>query len=82
LKRICVFCGSSPGNNFKYAKSARKLGETLTECDITLIYGGSNIGLLDKIINFSPPQIDKWWVDRKKDKRSEVQKLRVQGLEK
>ena len=39
-------------------------------------------GLLDKIINFSPPQIDKWWVDRKKDKRSEVQKLRVQGLEK
>ena len=209
MKRICVFCGSSPGNNSKYTTSARKLGGTLTEGDITLIYGGSNIGLmgeianamirrngnvigiipqvlvekevafnhlqdlrivnsmherkalmaeladgfismpggfgtleetiemltwtqlgihekpigllnvegyfdrlcefidhmvsegflvqgfrdmvlmdanpdglLDKIINFSPHQIDKWWVDRKKDKRSEVQKLRVQGLEK
>jgi predicted Rossmann-fold nucleotide-binding protein len=37
LKRICVFCGSSPGTNSKYAKFARKLGETLTEGDITLI---------------------------------------------
>jgi hypothetical protein len=22
-------------------------------------------GLLDKMIQFSPPQIDKWWVDKK-----------------
>ena len=22
-------------------------------------------GLLDKMINFCPPQIDKWWVDKK-----------------
>ena len=51
VKRICVFCGSSPGNNSKYTKSARKLGETLTECDITLIYGGSNIGLMGEIAN-------------------------------
>jgi predicted Rossmann-fold nucleotide-binding protein len=27
------------------------LGETLTECDITLIYGGSNIGLMGEIAN-------------------------------
>ena len=51
MKRICVFCGSSPGNNSKYTKSARKLGETLTEGDITLIYGGSNIGLMGEIAN-------------------------------
>jgi len=51
LKRICVFCGSSPGNNSKYTKSARKLGETLTEREITLIYGGSNIGLMGEIAN-------------------------------
>jgi len=51
LKRICVFCGSSPGNNSKYAKSARKLGETLAESEITLIYGGSNIGLMGEIAN-------------------------------
>ena len=51
LKRICVFCGSSAGNNSKYVNSARKLGETLTECDITLIYGGSNVGLMGEIAN-------------------------------
>lgn len=51
LKRICVFCGSSTGKNSKYVKSARKLGETLTECDITLIYGGSNVGLMGEIAN-------------------------------
>ena len=51
LKRICVFCGSSAGNNSKYVNSARKLGETLTECDITLVYGGSNVGLMGEIAN-------------------------------
>ena len=51
MKRICVFCGSSSGNNSKYTTSARKLGETLTEGDITLIYGGSNIGLMGEIAN-------------------------------
>ena len=51
MKRICVFCGSSAGNNSTYVKSARKLGETLTECGITLIYGGSNVGLMGEIAN-------------------------------
>ena len=51
MKRICVFCGSSAGNNSKYVKSARKLGETLTGSDITLIYGGSNVGLMGEIAN-------------------------------
>ena len=49
MKQICVFCGSSPGNNSKYTKAARKLGETLTEGGITLVYGGSNIGLMGAI---------------------------------
>ena len=51
LKRICVFCGSSSGNNSKYAKSARNLGATLAEQDVTLVYGGSNIGLMGEIAN-------------------------------
>ncbi|MEE4604497.1 MAG: TIGR00730 family Rossman fold protein [Desulfobacteraceae bacterium] len=51
MKRICVFCGSSSGNNSKYAKSARNLGATLAEQDVTLVYGGSNIGLMGEIAN-------------------------------
>ena len=51
LKKICVFCGSSAGNNSKYVKSAIKLGETLAESGITLVYGGSNVGLMGEIAN-------------------------------
>ena len=51
LKRICVFCGSSPGKNSKYRKFANKLGETFIKYGITLIYGGSNIGLMGEIAN-------------------------------
>jgi uncharacterized protein (TIGR00730 family) len=51
LKQICVFCGSSSGNNSLYLKTARKLGEILTDSGITLIYGGSNVGLMGEIAN-------------------------------
>jgi uncharacterized protein (TIGR00730 family) len=51
LERICVFCGSSAGSSPKYRASAGKLGDTLTEYGITLIYGGSNIGLMGEIAN-------------------------------
>ena len=51
MKRICVFCGSSPGNNSRYKKFAGKLGETFTKYGITLIYVGSNIGLMGEIAN-------------------------------
>ncbi|MFZ2906696.1 MAG: TIGR00730 family Rossman fold protein [Cyclobacteriaceae bacterium] len=43
---ICVFCGSSTGNNPVYADSARKLGTLLASQNYTLIYGGGNIGLM------------------------------------
>ena len=32
------------------------------------------VGLLDKMTKFSPPQIDKWWVD-KKEKKIENQRI-------
>jgi uncharacterized protein (TIGR00730 family) len=51
LKRICVFCGSSPGKNSRYSKAARQLGEILTDGGITLVYGGSNVGLMGEIAN-------------------------------
>lgn len=46
IKRICVFCGSSPGQNPLYMEKARELGETLAQNDITLVFGGSGIGLM------------------------------------
>jgi uncharacterized protein (TIGR00730 family) len=51
MKSICVFCGSSTGNNNLYKSAARELGKLMAEKDITLIYGGGNIGLMGIIAN-------------------------------
>jgi len=46
VNAICVFCGSSPGNDPAYAEAAQKLGRTLAERDTTLVYGGGHVGLM------------------------------------
>ncbi len=46
LHSICVFCGSSSGSSAAYLKQARNLGEALAKRGITLVFGGSNIGLM------------------------------------
>jgi uncharacterized protein (TIGR00730 family) len=46
LKAVCVFCGSSSGNDPAYAEAARTLGITLAERGITLVYGGGHVGLM------------------------------------
>lgn len=44
--RICVFCGSSAGNNHIYADAARETGKTLAQRKIALVYGGGRVGLM------------------------------------
>lgn len=46
MKSICLFCGASSGNKPDYAEAARQLGTSLAQNGITLVYGGSNIGLM------------------------------------
>jgi uncharacterized protein (TIGR00730 family) len=46
VKSVCVFCGSRPGSEPAYAESARDLGRTLAETDVTLVYGGGHVGLM------------------------------------
>lgn len=47
--KVCVFCGSSMGNDPRYQEAAAQLGEVLAQHDCTLYYGGANVGLM-KII--------------------------------
>jgi len=49
MKRICVFCGSSPGHNPLYMKTAEDLGIQLAKRKITLVYGGSRLGLMGAV---------------------------------
>lgn len=46
FRRICVFCGSSPGKNPSYQLAAIHLGKQLVERNIDLVYGGGSIGLM------------------------------------
>lgn len=46
IQSICLFCGSNSGGNPAYAEAARNLGGELAARDITLVYGGGNIGLM------------------------------------
>jgi uncharacterized protein (TIGR00730 family) len=49
INSICVFCGSSPGADPDYTIAARQLGRLMGQQGITLVYGGSNIGLMRAI---------------------------------
>ncbi|XP_027094233.1 cytokinin riboside 5'-monophosphate phosphoribohydrolase LOG1-like [Coffea eugenioides] len=46
FKRVCVFCGSSPGKNPSYQLAAIQLANQLVERNIDLVYGGGSIGLM------------------------------------
>jgi len=49
MKSICVYCGSSPGARPEYAAAAVELGAMLAREEITLVYGGSNVGLMRRV---------------------------------
>ncbi len=46
MKRVCVFCGSSAGNNSLYLEAARRTGRALARRGIGLVYGGGGVGLM------------------------------------
>ncbi len=49
MKRICVFCGSSPGSRPEYGAAAEEMGRDLVRRNIGLVYGGGNVGLMGVI---------------------------------
>ena len=46
MKKICVFCGSSMGYDPIYRKKAEELADYLIANDLTLVYGGADVGLM------------------------------------
>lgn len=45
-RRVCVFCGSNAGASPAYIETAYALGEELARRSISLVYGGSHVGLM------------------------------------
>jgi uncharacterized protein (TIGR00730 family) len=49
LRRVCVFCGSSPGARPAYGEAAEELGRLLVAEGIGLVYGGGQVGLMGRL---------------------------------
>lgn len=46
MKRVLVFCGSSPGRRPEYGAGAAGLGRLLAERGLGVVYGGASVGLM------------------------------------
>ena len=46
IRRICVFCGASAGNDPAYLAAAGAVGEGLARRGIGVVYGGGRVGLM------------------------------------
>jgi uncharacterized protein (TIGR00730 family) len=44
VKRVCVYCASSQKSDPRYLEAARRLGRTLAENGISIVYGGGAVG--------------------------------------
>lgn len=49
LKSICVYCGSSSGNDQDIIDISQELGTVLAQEQITLVYGAAKIGVMGEV---------------------------------
>ena len=49
LRSICVYCGSSPGDDPSFSANAYRLGETIAGAGLRLVYGGGTKGLMGAV---------------------------------
>ena len=48
-QNICVYCGSQPGRDQAYMESGRKLGKSIAENGLRLVYGGGTRGIMGAV---------------------------------
>ncbi len=49
MKALTVYCASSDGIDNTYRAAAARVGETLAERNITLVFGGGRVGLMGEV---------------------------------
>jgi uncharacterized protein (TIGR00730 family) len=49
VRRLCVFCGSSPGARPAYGEAAEQLGRLLVAEGVGLVFGGGKVGLMGRL---------------------------------
>ncbi len=49
IRSICVYCGSSPGNDGAYIEAGHALGRSLARSGLRLVYGGGTKGIMGAV---------------------------------
>jgi hypothetical protein len=49
MKRVCVYCGASAGDDPRFAAAAHELGGALARAGIGIVYGGGRVGLMGTV---------------------------------
>ena len=49
MRRVLVFCGSSPGRLPDYVEAATALGDELAAQGLGLVYGGARVGIMGAV---------------------------------
>jgi uncharacterized protein (TIGR00730 family) len=49
IKKICVYCGSSPGSDGRFVDEAKAFGTLLGKEKIGLVFGGGGVGLMGAV---------------------------------
>ena len=49
MKSICIYCGSSTGNDPAFLEEANVAGRLIAESGLTLVYGGGRVGLMGAV---------------------------------
>jgi uncharacterized protein (TIGR00730 family) len=51
IRNICVYCGSSTGDDPVYVEAAKALGAAIAQAGIGLVFGGGSCGLMGVVAN-------------------------------
>jgi uncharacterized protein (TIGR00730 family) len=49
IRSICVYCGSSTGNDVAFVEAGEKLGAAIAKAGLELIYGGGTVGVMGAV---------------------------------
>ncbi len=49
IRNVCVYCGSTAGNDVRFADAAEELGRALAAEGVGLVYGGGGDGLMGRL---------------------------------
>ncbi|MBI81042.1 MAG: TIGR00730 family Rossman fold protein [Gammaproteobacteria bacterium] len=51
MKSVCIFAGANKGINKAYSEIAHSLGRELVKNNLSMVYGGGSVGLMNEIAN-------------------------------